>query len=297
MLSFIPLLCVARPFSPILSLATSSKPAQTYSFSVKEEGTGPALIFIPGLACGGGVWQPTVDQLKDHYHCYVLTLPGFGGVTPTKDRPILEAVKNQILSFIKTNHIQKPVIIGHSLGGFLAWWLAESEPSNLSGIVAVDGVPFLPDLSMPALTAKMMEPYKTQVYNQLANVDGKKFADTEKASLKQMISNESDIAFVEKASGPPDQVTTAECMAEMMTTDLRPKVSRITCPALLMMSGKQYKENTSAVEANYLAQVKGVKSLSFKDFSDSLHFIMFDQPKEFMIELKGFLDKAESGNK
>ncbi len=268
-----------------------------FDFSVKEYGAGPPLIFIPGLACGGGVWDPTVEALKGRYHCYVLTLPGFGGVKPIDNRPLLRSLRNEVISYIEFHHLEKPIIIGHSLGGFLAWWIAEKDSKNLGGIVAVDGVPYLPAISLPTMTVKMMMPYKQQIYNSLAKPNNQKFVSSEEESLGAMITHKRDISFVEACSGPPDQTTTAECMTEMMMTDLRPRVSRIQCPAFLMMSGKEYKGNSSAMEASYLEQVKGVKKLTFKDFQDSLHFIMLDQPKEFMAALTGFLSNVEVSSK
>ncbi len=47
--------------------------AQNYSFSIAKSGTGKqALLFIPGFACSGDVWEETVMELKDNYTCYVL---------------------------------------------------------------------------------------------------------------------------------------------------------------------------------------------------------------------------------
>ena len=64
----------------LLCLGTAAH-AQSYSFAVKTYGTGTqALVFIPGFACSGEVWQETVNALQDRYTCYVLTMPGFAGV-------------------------------------------------------------------------------------------------------------------------------------------------------------------------------------------------------------------------
>lgn len=91
-----------------------------YSFAVQAEGHGPALIFIPGLYCSGDVWKETVAHYKDHYTCYSLTLPGFAGQAPIHSDTILAAVAKDIVRFISDKRLNKPVLVGHSLGGFLA---------------------------------------------------------------------------------------------------------------------------------------------------------------------------------
>ena len=58
----------------LLCLGTAAH-AQSYSFAVKTYGTGKqTLVFIPGFACSGEVWQETVNALQDRYTCYVLTM-------------------------------------------------------------------------------------------------------------------------------------------------------------------------------------------------------------------------------
>src|SRR5271165_2213258 len=55
---------------------TNKSPA---AFSVKVTGAGRPMILIPGLSCGGDVWDGTVAHFKDRYECHVLTLAGFAG--------------------------------------------------------------------------------------------------------------------------------------------------------------------------------------------------------------------------
>ena len=58
----------------------NSKPARCRSRQISDKG--PALIFIPGLACGPWTWTQTAARLEGKYTVYLLTLPGFDGRTP-----------------------------------------------------------------------------------------------------------------------------------------------------------------------------------------------------------------------
>ena len=109
--------------------------AQAYPFAVKTYGTGTqALVFIPGFACSGEVWQETVTALQDRYTCYVLTMPGFAGVPP-ETSPSFEGWKKQIIHFIRDRQLRKPYLVGHSMGGGLALAVAADCPNLLQGVV------------------------------------------------------------------------------------------------------------------------------------------------------------------
>ena len=123
--------------------------AQDYPFSVVKSGTGKqTVIFIPGFACSGDVWAETVSVLKDSYTCYVLTMAGFSGVAP-EECPSFERWKMQIAKFIKEERIEKPILVGHSMGGGLVLAIAAEFPELTGKIVIVDALPCLMALTVP----------------------------------------------------------------------------------------------------------------------------------------------------
>ena len=155
---------------------------QQKSFKVEVYGSGQPIILIPGYSCSGDVWKATVDNLKGNYQLHVLTLAGFAGVPPI-DTPILKTVKNDLIKYVKDNHLNKPVLIGHSLGAFMSLWVASEEPSLFSKILCVDGVPFISAMSNPSITAEEIK--KNPAYNAEAmaanfkNMPEKEFEDNQ----------------------------------------------------------------------------------------------------------------------
>src|SRR5690606_11867113 len=95
-----------------------------YFFEVQKKGQGKqAMIFIPGFACSREVWNETITKFEKEYTCYSLTMAGFAGVKPQ----VNSSFKNWVISiadFIKDNKIEKPIIVGHSMGGSLALAIA-----------------------------------------------------------------------------------------------------------------------------------------------------------------------------
>src|SRR5882724_8181158 len=109
------------------------------SFHVDITGKGKPMILIPGFASSGKTWDSTVAHYKDKYQCHVLTLAGFAG-EPRIEAPFLETVRKDLAAYIRKNKMDKPVIVGHSLGGFMALWLAVKEPDLVGPLVIVDSL-------------------------------------------------------------------------------------------------------------------------------------------------------------
>ncbi len=124
-------------------------PAQD-AFQVKVSGHGPqgqSMILIPGLSSAGETYDSTVARYKDRYECHVLTLAGFVGVPPlpaAAQSTMLDTVRDSVAAYIRDKKLNKPVIVGHSLGGFLALSIASKYPDLVGPLVILDSYPFLP---------------------------------------------------------------------------------------------------------------------------------------------------------
>ena len=119
------------------------------SFSVQRIGEGKqAIILIPGFACSGDVWNQTVDSLRSNYTCYILTMPGFAG-TASEANPSFDNWTKQIADFIHNEKIEKPILIGHSMGGGLALNIASTQANLVKSIVVVDALPCLTAIYNP----------------------------------------------------------------------------------------------------------------------------------------------------
>jgi pimeloyl-ACP methyl ester carboxylesterase len=80
---------------------------------------GPALILIPGLASGPWVWTDTTARLSGQYSIYLLTLPGFDGRKAVPGTT-LDSLSKDLATLIESRKFERPVLVGHSLGGTLS---------------------------------------------------------------------------------------------------------------------------------------------------------------------------------
>ncbi|QHF44660.1 alpha/beta hydrolase [Pseudomonas sp. S35] len=108
-------------------------------FHYVEEGKGPPLVMIHGLmGSSRNLTYALSGQLREHFRVITLDRPGSGYSTRHKGSAAdLPAQARQIAAFIKVLGLDKPLVLGHSLGGAIGLGLALDHPKALSGLVLV----------------------------------------------------------------------------------------------------------------------------------------------------------------
>ncbi|GAB1447194.1 alpha/beta hydrolase [Bacteroidota bacterium] len=104
-----------------------------------DEGEGDkTLVFVHGLANYHGVWLKNTQELKNHFRCICIDLPGNGLSSKAEDRPYsLVFYAECVYRFMLAKGIENPVLVGHSMGGQIGLMLALRYPGFLSSLVLV----------------------------------------------------------------------------------------------------------------------------------------------------------------
>src|ERR1700742_3245896 len=112
-------------------------------FSDEIVGTGPDLVFIPGLASSRLTWKAIAERLKAHYRLHLIQLAGFAGepVRANAAGEVLIPTAEAIDAYMVEQHLPPATIIGHSLGGTTALYLAVHHGDHLKKVLIVDALP------------------------------------------------------------------------------------------------------------------------------------------------------------
>jgi len=262
----------------------SAKP----SFAVTVTGKGTPIILIPGLSCSGAVWDDTVEHLKDRYQCHVLTLAGFAG-QPRIPAPFLETVRNDLAAYIRNQKLDHPVIIGHSLGGLLALWLAAHDPDLPGPLIIVDSLPFLPASFMPTATAETTKPMAEQMRAGMA-VARPQFVTNSIPRVRMMVTKPADFDRIMSWVKTTDPLAAGDAMFDLFTHDLRGDIAQIKSPTLVLGAWIAYKDYATReeVEGTFRKQYTQLKNCQIV-MADTRHFIMLDNPQWFYQQVDTFL--------
>ena len=101
-----------------------------------DEGAGPTLLLIHGLAGQTRVYTHSLlDKLKGQYRVVILDRPGCGYSTrPRQASAAISAQARTIARFIEKLGLERPLVVGHSLGGAIALSLALDHPGHVGGL-------------------------------------------------------------------------------------------------------------------------------------------------------------------
>jgi pimeloyl-ACP methyl ester carboxylesterase len=272
-------------------LASKISSSQTF-FTTEVTGKGKPMLFIHGLYCSGDVWKETVAHYQKNYECHVLTLAGFGGNAPNLNEHFLQSVKDDVIAYVKTKKLKKPVLVGHSMGGFISFWAAASAPGTFEKVVAIDGLPFLSVIQMPTATEENIKPMADNMRTTIANQTPEQTATNQQGFLSTMITSQDRIDYVKTIALKSDAKTQGEVMYEMFTTDLRDDVAAIDCPVLLLgawIGYKNYGVTHDSTQKAYDAQVARIKNARVEISDNAKHFIFYDDPAWFFEKVDTFL--------
>ena len=257
-----------------------------YPFEVIISGKGSqSIIFIPGFACSGKVWDETKILYENNYTCYTLTMAGFAGVPPQSKptKATFHSWEKDIAAYIQQNKIDKPIIIGHSMGGGLAMALAADYPELLSKIIVVDALPCLPALMNPSFQVNENNDCGAMV-SQITSAANEQFYQMQKQTIPRLLADTSKQELVVDWSVKSDRTTFAEMYCDFSNTDLRMKISAVTCPALILLES-QFANFKPAINE----QFKNMKTANLQYAAKGLHFIMYDDKEWYDKQLKSFI--------
>ncbi|KAF2331046.1 alpha/beta fold hydrolase [Flavobacterium ginsenosidimutans] len=254
-----------------------------FPFEVLKTGNGDqSIIFIPGFASSGDVWNETRATFENKFTCYTLTMAGFAGSKPQPNASF-ENWKTGIANYIKENKIEKPIIIGHSMGGGLALAIAADYPDLIGKIVIVDALPCLAAMTDPAFKSKENNDCSPMVA-QMTAMNETQFYEMQKQTMPRLLEDKSKLEMVVDWSVKSDRATFGQMFCDFYNVDLRNRIAQIKCPALILL--ESYFINLKpTIEDQY----KNLKTANFQYATNGLHFIMYDDTAWYLEQLSIFL--------
>jgi pimeloyl-ACP methyl ester carboxylesterase len=252
--------------------------------SIDVVGKGRPVLMIPGLNSGADTWRDTCAALqKDHVQCHIVNLPGFAGLAPsvTAQGAFLDSMRDRLLAYTKARHLKRPVVVGHSLGGALALEMAIATPDAVGPLVIVDSLPFFPAAGNPAATVETARPMADGMRTQMRASDDVTYLKGAEAAVATMAHDPARVETLKGWGRTSDRATTTQAMYELMTTDLRPQLSKIHSPTRVLGSWDAYKPYGSTKESTaaiFRAQYAGLDGVDIKMSEGGYHFLMWDDP-------------------
>ena len=101
-----------------------------------DQGSGKkTLLFIHGLGSYLPAWKHNIEELKSHFRCIAVDLPGYGHSTKTPHSGKMSYYAQVIIKLMNHLELDKVVLVGHSMGGQIAIMTAYDHPSRVDQLI------------------------------------------------------------------------------------------------------------------------------------------------------------------
>ena len=127
------------------------------AYTVAGEVGLPPVVLLHALAEDSSGWSVVVEALVPRYRVYAVDLRGHGGSSRPGDYS-LELMRSDVLGFLRALNLEGVSLIGHSLGGAVAYLVAEAEPERVRHLVLEEPPPPLPATPPRAVPTKPSVP-------------------------------------------------------------------------------------------------------------------------------------------
>ena len=254
----------------------------------------PGVLLLHSLAAHGHWWDGVAAQLRDRHHVIALDLRGHGGSewAPAAEGGAGYAFDDYVGDIVAVLDLlgwQAPIVIGHSLGGYLAAQLAATHPDRVSAVVVAD-----------ILTAASDDMLAQAVRN--AARPAPRFATAAEAAARFRLS-------------PPDTVASADLLQHLGATSviergpgvwehafdrrvfLHPRpdpwgfLPRVACPMLVIRG-----ESSPVMTREAAERVAGtVRHGTVVELRNAFHHLIVDDPAGFAERVEGWLAALPRG--
>lgn len=269
--------------------ATSAKADSHALFDVERLGQASeqSVIFIPGLATPGEVWNETAEALGNAADMHLISVAGFGGVPAAGEGDFIAPLVNALTDYIDSHDLDNVTLVGHSLGAQIALQLAVARPGKVTDVVVVDSAPFFAALFNPAVTPDQAAQYGQGIAMQMAAMPHEQFmAMSQQGLAVQSISEHGQMKILGWMEAS-DQYVVARAMGEVAGGDFRSVLSEVKAEVTILIAwAAPSPVSADQLLAIYRGQYAGLEHSSVQVVRDSRHFIMLDQPDVFMEHLQ-----------
>jgi esterase len=99
---------------------------------------GPPVLFVHGVGSSGRTWEWLPDELTRGRRIIRVDLRGHGRSDHAPGTYVLPRYGADVVAVLRSVASRPAVVVGNSLGGVVAWWLAQNHPGQVTAALLED---------------------------------------------------------------------------------------------------------------------------------------------------------------
>ena len=244
-------------------------------------GRGRPVILLHGWLGSWGLWQETMAYLGAFYRTYAMDFWGFGESGKKRETYAVSDFVNLVNQFMEQLGIMHAPLVGHSMGGTVSLSVAIKYPERVSKVVVV-GSPIVGSSLAPLLKLSGYRPIAFMLFNMMGP-----FRAGMKLYSRVICSDPRFPAMMDRDLSRTTLESFLLSIASLRRTDLTPFLSQVKVPAMGIYGDK----DVIVHPMQWQPMLQGIPHATIERFPKAGHFIMLEEPNEFINKLKTFLDR------
>lgn len=244
---------------------------------------GPAVILLHGVADSWRSFEPMIPHLPPSLHILAVTQRGHGDASRPAHGYGLPDFSADLLALLDALHVDRPVLVGHSMGSAVALRFAIDHPERTRGLVLISApstVRGTPEARThwEAVLAKLRDPIPRDVVREMTAQD---FARSVPSEVIDVMTDESAKVPLRVWRG----VLEARWRSE---GDYSTELANVQAPALILWGDRDPRIPRTEQEI-LLAGIRGSRLVAFKGVGHMLHI---EEPEGAAREIAAFVATA-----
>jgi 3-oxoadipate enol-lactonase len=247
-----------------------------------DEGEGLPVIFIHAFALNQTMWRAQVAALKHQYRCITLDLRGFGHSGVTEEPSLMQQMASDVRELMKALSIDRAVLVGLSMGGYIALAFYRHFPQAVRALVLADTRATADNEEAKANRLRSAEKALSEGSAAIAaETTPKLLGDTTLNNNPELV----QLVHTIQAANSPVGIAAAQrgMAARVDSSDL---LARIDVPTLVIVGSED--KLTPPAEAEVIQQ--GIRHAKLLVIENSGHLSNLETPEPFNKALAEFLE-------
>jgi len=168
------------------------------NISFSDQGTGTAVVLIHGFLENTTMWKNVVPEISKRNRVVTIELLGHGKTDCIGYMHTMELFAETIAAVLKELKIRKCILVGHSLGGYIALAFAEKHPQKVKGLCLMNATSNEDTAERKALRLRANK----MITNNFRNMVRMSFANLFGPKSKTIFKEEMELAILEALQTP-----------------------------------------------------------------------------------------------
>lgn len=251
------------------------------AISFSEKGSGFPVVLIHGFCETSEIWEGFMDSLSKHYRVLTPDLPGFGKSPLPEGDFSIDDIGEMVYQWLQSLGIDKTVMIGHSLGGYVTLAFAKKHPTMLKGMGLFHSTAFADssekkssrNKTIDFVKGKGVEVFARSFVPQLFYLKNRKAL---RAEVKKVV----DIA-----ANTPEESLIAYTKAMRDRNDRTDVLKSLTTPILIVAGDKDTSVPVETISEQELLPKKAIVHI----FDNTGHMGMFEKKEQSLRAVQNFV--------